>query len=170
MPLAWRTVTGATQLFKLLPGVRVETPGVLTGTETIYLPRNLNINTACFARFRFYAKLVKHILLFKNPAIVIKVNRWGELLEYASHNVLLPSLLSITVETYWPESTSHYAWIALFSSPSVRRIEMRPLKQSPFLLTLNNGYLRSKLSLPVEVHVNGQTARSGLEQSNTSEI
>ncbi|CAE6475705.1 unnamed protein product, partial [Rhizoctonia solani] len=118
MPLAWRTVTGATQLFKLLPGVRVETPGVLTGTETIYLPRNLNINTACFARFRFYAKLVKHILLFKNPAIVIKVNRWGELLEYASHNVLLPSLLSITVETYWPESTSHYAWIALFSSPS----------------------------------------------------
>jgi hypothetical protein len=35
MPSAWRTVIGATQLFKLIPGVRVDTPGLLAGTETI---------------------------------------------------------------------------------------------------------------------------------------
>ncbi|KAJ1308098.1 hypothetical protein OPQ81_002161 [Rhizoctonia solani] len=125
LPLAWRTVAGAAPLFKLLPGVIVENPGALTGTEMIHLPRNLdNIG---FTRFRFYAKFVKHLLLFKNPAVVTKINRWEELLRYTKYNTLLPSLSSISLGTYWPQSISHYAWIAAFSSPSVRRIEIHPL-------------------------------------------
>ncbi|CUA72705.1 hypothetical protein RSOLAG22IIIB_10237 [Rhizoctonia solani] len=125
MPLAWRTVTGGTQLFKLIPGARIETPGTLTGTETIHLPRN--INTIDFARFKFYAKFVEHLLLFKNPAVIIKLNRWEELLRYTDRNTLLPSLSSISLGTYWPQSISHYAWIAIFSSPSIRQIETSPL-------------------------------------------
>lgn len=35
MPMAWRTVLGATQLFKLLPGMKVELPRGAIGTETL---------------------------------------------------------------------------------------------------------------------------------------
>ncbi|CAE6504569.1 unnamed protein product [Rhizoctonia solani] len=125
MPLAWSTVTGAALLFKLLPGVKIETPGALAGTETIHLPRNLD--TTDFTRFKFYAKFVKHLLFFKNPAVVTKINRWEVLLRYTGCNILLPSLSSISLGTYWPQSIPHYAWIAAFSSPSVRRIEIHPL-------------------------------------------
>ncbi|CAE6520672.1 unnamed protein product [Rhizoctonia solani] len=125
MPLAWYTVTGATQLFKLLPGVRVGVPGILAGTETIYLPKDLE--TTDFTRFQLYANFVKNLVLFKNPAIVTKINRWRELLQYTSNNILLPSLASICLGTYWPQSIPYYTWIAVFGSPSVRRIEIQPL-------------------------------------------
>ncbi|CAE6442893.1 unnamed protein product [Rhizoctonia solani] len=121
MPSAWRRVVGATQLFKLIPGVRVDTPGILAGTETINIPKDLD--NADLSRFQFYAQFVEYLQLFKNPAIVTKINRWDELLRYTTHNVLLPSLRSIVLGTYWPQSISHYAWIAAFTSPTIRRIE-----------------------------------------------
>ncbi|KAF8676909.1 hypothetical protein RHS04_06307 [Rhizoctonia solani] len=125
MPLAWRTVIGVTQLFKLIPDVRVDTPGILAGTETINIPKNLD--SADIVRFQFYARFVKHLQLFKNPAVVTKLNRWDELLQYTNHNTLLPSLRSISLGTYWPQSISHYAWIAAFSSPSIQILETHPL-------------------------------------------
>jgi hypothetical protein len=55
------------------------------------------------------------------------VNRWDRLLQFTKRNPLLPSLRSIGLGTYWPQSISHYAWIAAFISPSVRTIETHSL-------------------------------------------
>ncbi|KAG8774228.1 hypothetical protein FRC12_002104 [Ceratobasidium sp. 428] len=120
IPFAWRRVSSAIQLLKLLPGATTsENKNPWSRYYSVLeLPESLTEED--FARFRFYASFVKALDMSESTASLRLLN-WEWLFSYTQSQPLLPNLEILTV-TRWGSSSQYDStpiWFTLFLSPSL---------------------------------------------------
>ncbi|KAG8694963.1 hypothetical protein FRC09_009483 [Ceratobasidium sp. 395] len=139
MPFAWKRVSSATQLLRLLPGVTISKTkdATMPDSLTVELPKILV--EADLARFRFYAAFVKTLNMFEStdkPKHWILLN-WEWIFLQSRAQLLLPNLHTLTFTNMPKWSQPVHIWLTLFLSPQLSTFESRKISYYPAYFSLS---------------------------------
>ncbi|QRV95512.1 hypothetical protein RhiJN_23530 [Ceratobasidium sp. AG-Ba] len=139
MPVAWKHVHGAVQIFKLVKGCNISKSTSEVDDESddeahevtcINLPSS--IEEEDLSRLKIYGPLVKSLEVFGNPGneLHYAVFNASALLSYTEHNQLLPNLQRLNMTAKTSLRVAYYFWFRVFASRST--LQVCPVPSPPY--------------------------------------
>ncbi|KAF8602889.1 hypothetical protein BDV93DRAFT_545044 [Ceratobasidium sp. AG-I] len=122
MPLVWEHVSGASQVFNLIPSIYI-TWDTSADEMMIMLPDG--IGGGDLIRLSVYAPFIKRLDVFRQERRKYSLLNWRLTLEYVDKYPLLPNLTSICFANREVKGYAQCVWLNIFISPTLREFEVR---------------------------------------------